>query len=500
MKTPDWDRFRRGDDAALERLYRTCYPVLFRYGRSLVHDDELVRDCLHDVFVGPHRYRATLNPNPDPNMVSTAYAVRVRQVSTSGSPGVWQNVAEYKKKVNSGSGPNTADQTQDATLVYFDNNFATGSVDVEVTVNYTTATLNSSTVRVRPGNIVPSSIDNAARKVVFRIAPSTPSKRVSLEVKINNVWDLYRNLHVFCSDPLSAPPTGATVFGPSVHELTNGVYEPANGETIHIAAGAAVNGSIHVTNRTGVKIQGRGIIYVPGDGENFYKRAINVRSSTNTTISGITILKDAGNPGIFAAGSNGLLISSVKIMSSGKSGDGIHTLVCQNMTIEYWFIRTSDDCISIYASRPDAEGGLYAGDSRNHLIQHTQLWANVVHPMFMGTHGSQDPANRDIIESVTYRNIDVLEHEESQTEFQGVMAVNSGDETSSGTSPTKASGSMTSRGDSSSTCALSKTRTTPDPVTASPTFVSRTSRTRARARPNRGFPDTTIPVSRPPAP
>lgn len=68
MITSDWERFRRGDDVAFEQLYRTHYPVLFRYGRSLVHDDELVRDCLHDLFVSLHRYRATLNPAADPKL------------------------------------------------------------------------------------------------------------------------------------------------------------------------------------------------------------------------------------------------------------------------------------------------------------------------------------------------------------------------------------------------------------------------------------------------
>lgn len=68
MTTSDWERFRRGDDAAFERLYRAFYPVLFRYGRNLVHDDDLVRDCLHDVFVSLHRYRATLNPEADPKL------------------------------------------------------------------------------------------------------------------------------------------------------------------------------------------------------------------------------------------------------------------------------------------------------------------------------------------------------------------------------------------------------------------------------------------------
>lgn len=63
-----WTAFRQGSDSAFEHLYRTYYPVLFRYGRSLVHNDELVRDCLHDLFVSLHRYRTTLNPEADPKL------------------------------------------------------------------------------------------------------------------------------------------------------------------------------------------------------------------------------------------------------------------------------------------------------------------------------------------------------------------------------------------------------------------------------------------------
>jgi RNA polymerase sigma factor (sigma-70 family) len=68
MPDPLWTAFRTGDDVAFEQLYRTYYPVLFRYGRSLIHDDELVRDCLHDLFVSLCRYRATLQPNADPKL------------------------------------------------------------------------------------------------------------------------------------------------------------------------------------------------------------------------------------------------------------------------------------------------------------------------------------------------------------------------------------------------------------------------------------------------
>jgi RNA polymerase sigma factor (sigma-70 family) len=63
-----WAAFREGDDTAFEQLYRLFYPVLFRYGRSLSHDDDLVRDGLHDLFLNLHRYRATLSATADPKL------------------------------------------------------------------------------------------------------------------------------------------------------------------------------------------------------------------------------------------------------------------------------------------------------------------------------------------------------------------------------------------------------------------------------------------------
>ena len=58
-------------------------------------------------------------------------------------------------------------------------------------------------------------------------------------------------------------------------------------------------------------------------------------------------------------------------------------------------------------------------------MQNSTLWADVAHPIFIGIHGNTE--NPEIIEDVTYINIDILDHKEKQVDYQGCLAINGGD-------------------------------------------------------------------------
>ncbi|GAB3918132.1 RNA polymerase sigma factor [Larkinella terrae] len=60
-----WESFRKGSPEAFEQLYRRFYAVLFRYGRTFTHDDDLVEDCIQDLFLNLHRYHYNLKPVSD---------------------------------------------------------------------------------------------------------------------------------------------------------------------------------------------------------------------------------------------------------------------------------------------------------------------------------------------------------------------------------------------------------------------------------------------------
>ncbi|MCY7351063.1 MAG: sigma-70 family RNA polymerase sigma factor [Cytophagaceae bacterium] len=60
--SPLWDAFRRGDELAYEELYRRFTPGLYSYGVKFCRQEELVRDCIQDLFVSLWDKRFSLKP------------------------------------------------------------------------------------------------------------------------------------------------------------------------------------------------------------------------------------------------------------------------------------------------------------------------------------------------------------------------------------------------------------------------------------------------------
>ena len=46
-----WEAFKKGNRKAFDYIYQIYIPQLYNYGCHLCHDQELVRDCIHDLFV-----------------------------------------------------------------------------------------------------------------------------------------------------------------------------------------------------------------------------------------------------------------------------------------------------------------------------------------------------------------------------------------------------------------------------------------------------------------
>lgn len=46
-----WRNFRNGDSSALAHIFREYYDSLFYYGMKLVRDEDLVKDCIQNVFL-----------------------------------------------------------------------------------------------------------------------------------------------------------------------------------------------------------------------------------------------------------------------------------------------------------------------------------------------------------------------------------------------------------------------------------------------------------------
>src|SRR5687768_4899930 len=48
---PVWRHFRDGDPAALAQIFNEHYASLYVYGKRLVQDEELVKDCVQNLFL-----------------------------------------------------------------------------------------------------------------------------------------------------------------------------------------------------------------------------------------------------------------------------------------------------------------------------------------------------------------------------------------------------------------------------------------------------------------
>jgi RNA polymerase sigma factor (sigma-70 family) len=59
-----WRSFLSGDDKSYEQLYLGYVQILYRYGRRFTSDEEIVKDCVQDVYHRLYKDRLTL-PVPE---------------------------------------------------------------------------------------------------------------------------------------------------------------------------------------------------------------------------------------------------------------------------------------------------------------------------------------------------------------------------------------------------------------------------------------------------
>ena len=57
-----WQKFREGSEDAYASIYEKFSPVLFNYGYRLIADEDLVKDCIQDLFVNLWQSRQKLSP------------------------------------------------------------------------------------------------------------------------------------------------------------------------------------------------------------------------------------------------------------------------------------------------------------------------------------------------------------------------------------------------------------------------------------------------------
>jgi len=328
-------------------------------------------------------------PAPAGSRLNPDFTVKAR---TPG--GDWQDVASYL--VNVVEVPPADHVIRNSSMAFFD---FSGPVEISITCHRG----DIQTARVRPLSygIKP---EVKGRTITFSL-----TKPRDLSVEVNG--DIFGNLQLFAnpietSRPDPASP-GVIYFAPGIHEIPGGTLRVPGNKTVYIAGGAIVVGNVLCDGVENVAITGRGMIDQAGG-------SLRITNSRNVRVSGIFARQ------VFTGGSRHVTIENVKCISASRWGDGMDVICGQDVLIDGAFNRNSDDCIAIYAARQEFKGG-----SARVTVRNSTLWADVAHPILVGTHGNT--SSPETIEDLTFSNIDILDHMEPQLDYQGCMSLNAGD-------------------------------------------------------------------------
>lgn len=327
---------------------------------------------------------------PKEALQNTDFSVKVRVPG-----GIWQDLPEHSIKVDEVK--DKGHNVENASMSYFD-----FSGEVEVSVTYNRGTVNAS--RIRPLSYGIQHIVNG-NTLTFKL--SQPS---NLSIEVNG--DIIHNLHLF-ANPISTyvldrKDKKLIYFGPGIHNIPDGKLMVPSGSTVYVDGGAIIMGKIRIENAQNVKVLGSGMV------DQSIKGGISISNSKNVEVEGLFSTQ------CFTGGSDNVTIRNVKVISYFGWGDGMNVISSTNVLIDRSFNRNSDDCTTVYGTR-----GGYKGGCANITMQNSTLWADVGHPILVGTHGSTP--NPEILENLTYKNIDILDHKERQLDYQGCLSLNAGD-------------------------------------------------------------------------
>ncbi len=336
-------------------------------------------------------------PIPSGVPTNSSFSVKAR---TPG--GEWQTVPVYRSRAkqidaNTGSGP------------VFNSSVATFDFQGTVEVAVTSAKGTIGTARIRPLSYdIDFTVDGAT--VSFTL---TEPRNLSIEVdgEVFNNLQLHANpVETHVPDP---DDPDVIYFGPGLHKTTDNVVQVPSGKTLYLAGGAVLTSRVEFQEVENARLTGRGVLYNTQNG-------VLVNYSRNIEIDGIMVLNPSSGYSVTVGQSKQVTVRNLHSYSHGQWGDGIDVFSSEDVLIEGVWMRNSDDCIAIYAHRWD-----YYGDCRNITVRNSTLWADVAHPINVGTHGNTDKP--ETIENLVFSNIDILDHREPQMDYQGCIALNPGD-------------------------------------------------------------------------
>jgi len=190
------------------------------------------------------------------------------------------------------------------------------------------------------------------RPSALGIEPRVEGRRITFELDqprhlVVEVNGPHHALHLFASPPETDVPApdaeGVRYFGPGVHRP--GRITLTSNETLYIAAGAVVYGSVHATGARNIAVRGRGIIDQAPFERGEAGGAIRFTDCTGIAIEGV-VMRD---PDVWCCslfGCSDALIADVKLVGLWRyNADGIDICNSRDVTVRDCFVRSYDDAI-----------------------------------------------------------------------------------------------------------------------------------------------------------
>ncbi len=192
----------------------------------------------------------------------------------------------------------------------------------------------------------------------------------------------HRALHLFANPPAPAAPTvgtpGLRVFGPGVHHP--GRIELKSNESIYLAPGAIVYGSLNANNATNLHIWGRGVIDVSQAERGKGGGAIRLSGCSDVTVEGL-VLRDPDVWCFAMFGCSRVAVTNVKLIGLWRyNADGIDVCNSQDITVRDCFVRSYDDALVVKGLK----SGFDAQPVRNVRFTRCTLWCDWGRAMEIG--------------------------------------------------------------------------------------------------------------------
>lgn len=275
-------------------------------------------------------------------------------------------------------------------VTYFD---FEGTVFVEVKV----PDMRLDSVQISPKEYgIEPEIDKDNHTVTFLI--SNPD---SYTVVFNN--SVERAVHIFANPIEKNPPKngdeGVIFIGPGEWKIENIALE--DNQTLYIAGGAVVHGTIQGNYVQNVKVKGRGIV----DGSLFAgwqgKEAhipINFVGCKNIEVEDLLFLNS--NAWTFNSfESKEAKISNIKIISPRPNGDGITLQSCENFLVQNSFVRSWDDSLVVKN---------YGANTDSITFKNMQVWTDLAQSMEVGYETNKGKKEDARISRVAFEDVTVL--------------------------------------------------------------------------------------------